>query len=288
MDKVNVFVVGAAKSGTSWLFECLKEHPEVLVSPTGEVDFFSYHYTKGNNWYHSRFSNLSGYKLTIDISPSYFTDVSCPRRIADYNHNAKIVLVIRHPIERAYSHYCMHLRGGKVSRNIDDEIILGTRYIEDSLYSKYLTGYFDYFDRHQVSVLSYDSLVADPRIYFKRFCELINVQSDYTPKIIDKKYHQKKGIPKNQFLYNALVAASGRITKNPKLGFLASGIDEFRKSKHVAMVHRLVGSTYSFPSMSQEKYNELLGIFCEDLSRLEKLTGLSFPDWYSKELSFVD
>ena len=110
-------VVGAAKTGTSWLHQCMREHPNVFVPERKEVDFFSWNYDSGPEWYRSFFSAREREEEAGEISPSYMVNGEAPKRINDWNPGTKRIFIFRDPVERVYSHYCMLLGQGGDGRH---------------------------------------------------------------------------------------------------------------------------------------------------------------------------
>ena len=107
----NFLCIGAERSGTTWLYEVLKIHPEVYLYPyIKEINFFSEHYQKGLNWYKQFFngSRKSSYKAIGDISPQYFHEKEAASRIAQDLPNIRLILFLRNPVNRAFSEYKIH------------------------------------------------------------------------------------------------------------------------------------------------------------------------------------
>ena len=124
-NKPNLFIVGAPKSGTSLIWSLLKDHNDIFFSknPEKEINFFSYDELKSDSYYKSFkinslerylncFKNANNQKYIVDGSVSYFAYPSVPNKIYKFNQDAKIVIIIRDPIERAASHYQMDVRMG--------------------------------------------------------------------------------------------------------------------------------------------------------------------------------
>ncbi len=77
------FIVGAAKTGTSWMHQCLDAHPQVFVPHQGETTFFSYHYERGLEWYKRFFESSKQVEAVGEKSPSYMVTPKVPERIHD-------------------------------------------------------------------------------------------------------------------------------------------------------------------------------------------------------------
>lgn len=108
-EKINTFIVGTQKGGTSALFDYLKKSPQVAVGRKKEMGFFSREkvYKRGTVWYSKQFKGTSKTNRLLDATPEYLYYPFVPERIYKYNPEAKIIIVLREPVSRAFSHYTM-------------------------------------------------------------------------------------------------------------------------------------------------------------------------------------
>ena len=123
--KVDFFIVGAPKAGTTSLHHYLNEHPEIEMSTQKEADFFSdeslqkqgLYYGKNRidtlEKYHNLFPSIQEKKYG-EASVSYLFYEDVPKKIKEYNSNGKIIIMLRNPVERAFSHYLMDYRLGLI------------------------------------------------------------------------------------------------------------------------------------------------------------------------------
>ena len=125
----NFIIIGAQKAGTSSLFEYLREHPQVAVPFRKEIHYFDLNYLKGLNWYKWHFPLLFNKKksLRFEATPCYMINPIIPKRMALINDQIKIIIMLREPIHRAYSHYQHNLRiknreNRSFEKAIEDEI----------------------------------------------------------------------------------------------------------------------------------------------------------------------
>jgi len=108
-------VVGTQKGGTTELYDQLAQHPQIAPSFAKEVHFFDANYNKGINWYTSFFPPAAGAPsacITGEASPCYLFHPHVARRVYATLPNVKIILLLRNPADRAYSHYQHELRLG--------------------------------------------------------------------------------------------------------------------------------------------------------------------------------
>jgi hypothetical protein len=178
MKKPNLFIVGAPKCGTTFLYEKLKEHPDVFFPKIKELNHFSYDELKLNSYYkdfkiNSRERYLEYYKAVnneryiVDASVSYFNDFVAHEKIIDFNKDARIIIMFRDPIKRAFSHYKMDLRMGYANlsfleylkRKPDDAHF--SQYVKNSMYGSSLKNFLKYFDIKNICILNLDEIESD-------------------------------------------------------------------------------------------------------------------------------
>lgn len=119
-------VIGAMKGGTTSLFRYLVQHPDVLPPFRKEIKYFDCNYFKGSAWYRAHFplrtKFADGTKLTGEATPYYIYHPSAHERVASTLPQAKIIIILRNPIDRAYSHYQHMVRVGREPLSFEDAI----------------------------------------------------------------------------------------------------------------------------------------------------------------------
>lgn len=121
--KPQFLIVGAQKAGTTSLFKYLAQHPAIQAPENKEIGFFCWDksYALGTDWYNSQFPYAVPFfnkKITYEATTEYLVMPSVPERIAKYNKNMKIVVLVRDPIERAYSQYQMYVRKKELQKTV--------------------------------------------------------------------------------------------------------------------------------------------------------------------------
>ena len=187
MRKPNLFLVGAPKAGSTFLWKMLKEHKDIFFStnPEKEINYFSYDELTRDSYYKDyKISNEKDYlnvfkkgqsvKYLADGSVSYFAYSSLPKKLHEFNPSAKIIVIVRDPIIRAFSHYNMDKRMGYATDSFSEYLINKEnkydkfihQYIENSLYYKHVNNYLEYFSKDQVCILQLENINSDlERLY---------------------------------------------------------------------------------------------------------------------------
>lgn len=122
-------------------------------------------YAHGKPCYeNSFFGNCADSQFRGEVNPSYFVRPEVPARIAEmYGERVKVIVLLRHPLERAHSHYMMDVRKGRETRGFD-EVIWDQKsnpYIEGSLYAKYLAAYLQSFGRENLKIFVFEEFFRD-------------------------------------------------------------------------------------------------------------------------------
>ena len=111
MEMVPIFlIIGAQKAGSTALHNYLCQHPSICSAATKEIHFFSsdFLYSKGLDYYHSKFTSANDGSLFLDASPSYLVNNIAYKRIYEYNPQIKMIVLLRDPVDRAYSAWNMY------------------------------------------------------------------------------------------------------------------------------------------------------------------------------------
>ena len=116
-------VIGAPKSGTSFFYNLLTRQPSFKPAAVKEIHFFDKRFAEGVGWYRHCFSEsarVDGQRtLTGEATPSYLFDPKVPERMAQVVPEARLIALLRNPVDRAYSHYQMQARRGKEARSFE-------------------------------------------------------------------------------------------------------------------------------------------------------------------------
>lgn len=177
---VNFIVAGVQKAGTTALYDYLADDPAIGLSKVKEVHFFD---DETVDWsapdygpYHAQF-DVGGPTIRGEATPIYLYWPNALERIAAYNPDIRLILMLRDPVERAWSHWRMEYSRGVEThpfswciregrRRLFDAAPWGVHrefsYVERGLYGEQIECLFSIFSRDQVLVLTADSLRADP------------------------------------------------------------------------------------------------------------------------------
>lgn len=162
MTLPNFLFLGPDKSGSTWLQNVLSSHPEVHLTPAKDTYFFDREFGRGLHWYERHFRGATtDHRVVGEICHDYlFSDVAADR-IAELLPNARLMVCLREPTERAFSSYLNLTRHGLYSGSFEDALDAVPELVNNGRYGVHLQRYLDRFDRDQVLVSHFDDLKGD-------------------------------------------------------------------------------------------------------------------------------
>ncbi|NRB59550.1 MAG: sulfotransferase [Winogradskyella sp.] len=298
---INLFIVGAAKSGTTSLYNYLIQHPDVFFPKVKEPNFYSdiesedplaykrpkkgmfYHnkVIKNREVYYSLYKEANNFKILGDASPSYLWDKGAAKKIHTDFPKAKILIILRNPIERTFSHYLMNLKGGiekdsnalrafkrdeKIIRKVwgDGKVLL---YKELGLYSRQVQSYFEIFGKENVKVMIYEEFFHDTDIGLSKILAFLDLPNNYT--FNTETIHNTFSVPKNDF-------AKLLIRLKSKMSFLKGF---FPNNSKVFINKTVLFKPSKKPKMNDEVRVYLQNIFKKDIEALEKVLEKDLGIW---------
>ena len=284
--KVDFFIVGAPKSGTTSLYNYLDQHHSITMSSVKEPNYFSYTEIEDQKLYyktkhistldkyHSLFNFKNGSCLFGEASVSYLYYKDIASRIKKYNEDAKIIIILRDPVERAVSHYNMDKRLGFVNtdlKSILDDISLKNhmlfyqQYIQLGFYYLQVKRYIDVFGKENICVMKYDDLNNDNKEFTNKILGFLDLDVDN--KIdFDTPYNSYKS-SSNQ-LVNILYSVS----------FMRKIISLFFPNSMLKAINKFFFNKQE-TKISEEIEMKLYDLFHEDILLLEQMLEIDLNSW---------
>jgi len=147
--KLDFICIGAQKAGTTTLHEILKQHPDIYLPERKEAHFFDQEerFQKGTDWWWNNFfaNNYKNQRVKGVITPEYLYFKEVPNRIyTAFGADTKIIVILRDPIDRAYSHYLMSKRRGYEKLSFEEAIFAEPNRIQQGEFER---NHFSYIDR---------------------------------------------------------------------------------------------------------------------------------------------
>jgi hypothetical protein len=214
-------IIGAQRCGTTSLFKYLSQHPDVYPSFPKEIHFFTNNYQRGLNWYRSHFPIVQNNKkktgrankeyITGEATPYYLAHPHAARRIKTTVPDARLIVLLRNPVERAYSHYHHEVRMGveplsfeaaiqaeevrldkELERMLEDESYRSFNhqhysYLSRGIYADQIQCWMDYFAPESILILNSDHLSSNPSGTVRQVTDFLELRN--WDRIDYRKYH---------------------------------------------------------------------------------------------------
>jgi Sulfotransferase domain len=210
-------VIGAQKAGTTALYAYLRQHPAITGPSWKEVSFFDRHYARGEAWYRGNFPNSLRTRgdLVGEASPSYLFHPLGPERVAGLVPEARLIALVRNPVDRAYSHYQHEVALDREPlsfedalaaederlRGEEDRMLADPAYFSHAwwnytyrargLYAAQLERWLAVFPREQLLIVPTDDLAADPGATYARVLEFLGAAPHRLgayPRVFERQY----------------------------------------------------------------------------------------------------
>ena len=262
--------IGPDKSGSTWLSEACRLHPDLFVPVLKDPYFFDREYARGLPWYAGLFGE-AGSRLAGEFSHDYlFSDDACARIHRDLP-GVRLLVILRHPAERSLSHYRYLQRSGWTGGGFDAACAEHPDILDHSRYARHLPRYLGRFPKEQLGLFLFDDLRADPAAFAASVFTFLGVDP-----------HPGMALP-------------GRVNPStvPRFPFLARTARQSARLLRRTGAHRLLGVLKRSPLLQQSLFSggraapededavrrQLLGCFENDIRLVEDVTGRTLDPW---------
>lgn len=269
--------IGAQKCASSWVHAALGVHPQIGVSDPKEIDFFSYYFDRGYQWYETHFAPAATRQVRFEASPSYLHDPRTPERVHAYNPAMKILLMLRDPIDRAYSNHLHEVIKGHIGPiSFAEGLANNPAYVEQGLYAMHLTRWLSVFPSDQILVLLAEEVATDPQSAASQVYAFAGVDPGFTSQVLHERRNESDRA--RSPLARALLRSGGTTLR--KLG-LEEPLARLKKSGPIArmMSANSVDIRQEIPPMDADSRKQLTSIFAPEVAALRTLLGRDSLPW---------
>ncbi|MFK8185638.1 MAG: sulfotransferase [Phormidesmis sp.] len=296
MTMPNFIVLGAGKAGTQSIYNYLLEHPDIYMSPTKETNFFALNGQQPNfqgppdpinqysiadlNDYQAQFANVTTEKAIGEISPLYLYSPIAPRRIKETLPNAKLIVILRNPVDRAYSCYLfLRARLTETITDFDQALQAEPERIDKNwpwpwhykslgFYYEQLQRYYQLFDPDQIKIYLYEDFRANNVAVMQDMFQYLEVDETFVPDVSLK--YNFSGLPKNKVLQYLLTGP------NPFQTALKPLLPTKLRRKLVSKVKK---KNLTKPSLSPESRQQLIEAYREETLKLQTMLNRDLSHW---------
>jgi hypothetical protein len=238
MPLPNFLIIGAPKAGTTAMYKFLRQHPQIFMPENKEPGFFAYRgkqpdfagpgdaYAWTNRWsvveleaYQHLFDGGKGAISLGEATTMYLYWPPAAQTIKQYVPDARLIAILRNPVDRAFSHYRHLIRDVREpetdflkAMELEDERVAqhyapAWHYRRVGLYAEQIQRYFNGFDREQMRIYLYDDFKAQPMAIMQDILKFLEVDADWLPDL-SKRHNTSEKVPKYKWLNQLLTNES--------------------------------------------------------------------------------
>jgi hypothetical protein len=263
------------RCGSSWLDRLLRSHPQVyLPVHRKELHFFDRHYERGVEWYAANFPiEKDAYAHIGEITPKYLHHPEVPFRIKEHLPDARFLVILRNPADRAYSHYALLIRDCGTRRTFQEQIRELPEIVDRGFYSQQIRRYFDIFSKDRFLFLLFENAVRSPADTCRQVADFLSI--DY------ESFNISDGAARNK-VNSSSRPRFPRVYRSSR--FLAKGLRRCRQGWVVQTATSLglrefLRNGHQVPPMDPAARERLLRTYESDIRELQKLLGVDLGFW---------
>ncbi len=292
----NLFIIGAAKSGTTSLFEILAQHPGVFAAAKKEIRFFSNddRFANGIEWYQAtHFAAGQGFPVRLEATPAYLTwsQKVAPRMRAIYGEHApKFVAIFRDPVKRAYSHYWHRVRqGDEDPRRLDFSAAIHAEeqrirdhwqrleyegnglfgYFRAGCYATRLTPFLDLFPRDRFHFMLQEDLHRDFRLRMSQLLDFLDLDAE--PQLSPLKSNKSR-VPRSRWVLRLLRDLRKSPLRDRLRPFMPRGFRRWLRGGGIM-------KPFQYPPMEEAVRKELYTLYADEIRRMEAILERDLSHW---------
>lgn len=270
----NFLLIGAMRSGTTSLARYLGAHPDIFVAPQKEIHFFDFNFERGDDWYRQQFAGVSTERHVGEATQTYMYDSDIPPKMAALLPDARLIAILRNPVDRAYSHYWHSRTHGKEPLQFSEAISVEVErlasapdrriryaysYVDRGHYLSQLKRVCEYYPREALLVILFENLRDAPRETFTTLCSFLGADGCVIPDNIGG-------------------------TMNSAVRFRSLKLRQWLKRFPASLVPaRVLGRVntreFSYPPLDPSVRASLLNVFEKETAALESWLGLDLSVW---------
>lgn len=298
MTLPNFLIISGGRSGTTSLYHYLEQHPAIFMCPVKEPHFFCFEgesldfrgprdelimrrFVTNIEDYLALFQGATNEKAVGEASTHYLYSQKAVERIKHYIQNVKLIAILRHPAERAYSAFLLSRREGydpirdftkaleEEEARIHNKWFWG-HYLTKGYYYIHLKRYFDNFDRDQIRVYLYEDLKADALGLVQDIFRFLNVDNTFAPDV-SKRYNPTGSVPRSR-TFQAFLTEPHPIKALFKVllpeglrGRIRTGLENRNRARPL--------------QLSPEMRKQLTEVYQEDILKLQTLIQRDLSEW---------
>lgn len=294
--KPNFLIIGAEKAGTTWLYDRLRRHPDIFMPGVKEIHYFnelnSNHQPRRNyekhdlEWYTDHFRQRENETAVGESTPMYLCDEQAPERIRTHLPDVRLIACLRHPTDRAYSHYWM-ARGKNHTEYSFQQVVdrKVSKFVKRGRYGVQLKRYLERFKRAQLQVVIHEELFADPVHHLNELCAFLGVEDTfYRDQDWITDAVNRSSTVRSTFFHRAI----GTVAKwmRDRNGF-RQALDALKKTGLTDRIKQANKQSRDYPDIPSDLRFELDNYYGSTVQEVEEILGRRIRVWRKQSTATI-
>ena len=267
--------IGVPRAGTTWLNTLLASHPDVYTPALrDEINFFDHYFERGLDWYEGLFpppENAEKYRAIGEITPQYYLCEECPERIFNVLPRSKLIVMLRHPVNRAYSQYGLFVQRRNFRGTFEDFVAARPRALEKGFYNRYLKRYLRYFDRSRILALVFEDAVTDIFKTQKSLAGFLEIAAEKFPPSAGS----RKVNPSSAPTFQSISGFAASIGRQLRRWNLEPVVDLVMRTS----ILKILGKGKPLPPLEEELRRQLSQQYWDEFDELERDWQIDLSSW---------
>ncbi len=286
-------IIGAAKAGTTSLYRYLTRHPDIFMSVPKEPNYFSHteKFRRGQSWYLSLFEDARSGQLCGEASTNYTNWPLHPDtvgRMAQLAPDAKLIYLMRHPVDRAYAHYIQLIENIRVDnpdykfeRTFEEHILMDESVLHSSNYMLQINQYLERYRRDRMLFMLFEEFVKDPNSTLRRVTDFLGIDPAFN---FTAAGNVRENISDEKEAWVIRSRLTARVKAFPGGQFIADRLPQAARDRIYRWLRRLpqrkqIEAEYIPPRMKPETRAKLLQYFKGFNAQLAKFLDRDLGIW---------
>ncbi|MFT4519866.1 MAG: hypothetical protein ACI9JM_002265 [Halioglobus sp.] len=284
--------IGAAKSGTTWIAQCLGEHPDICVPRLKELDYFCEfsqsvpmqgqsgrsRYHLGNSWLRRQFDGAIPQQICGEYSPRYLVDAESPGLLLAHNPQIKLIVALRHPVDRLHSFYFQLRQDRTLPSSFEGFLKQHPQLIAQGFYCEHLARFLKLFPMENIHIVLYEDILADPTTVMQGLYAFLGVSDEFIPPSLQSHVNAAQQ-PRSQLLVSLLERGRSWMRTIPSVNTARVRLNQLGANKLERWLIRVNLQEGDNPVMQTDTRHWLVEQYRDHNTRLGKFLQRDMSDW---------
>jgi len=269
--------IGAMRCGTTWIADKIRKHPEVFMPEIfKELHFFDQFYYKGIEWFELNFNKKEKSQIAGEFTPKYLRDEKVPYLIKKHYPNSKLIISIRNPIERAFSHYNFLQKNKGIKSDFYNSLFdKNYEILIAGLYGEQIQTYLKLFPQNNIHIIFFEDIISNPKDVVKKLYAFLEIDHHFRPMELSKILNKRSSVRFRYFnIYNKYFRQFIRQYIVLRKILRYSGILFIMKT-----LNKLNSKNNSKETIDKKSVDYLKNYYKNDLLILEKIVDREVSHW---------